>query len=134
MRTWVGSFEKLLTAPLPWTKMRQAQALLRLCDLHGAARVDVLCSSAIAFEVYEGPRIERLLKQAQHNEHAGQGGLVASLARKADVLQRWARRAGGRPALRPTSKSPQPAARRAVHSAPRVFAVEAPADATARME
>jgi hypothetical protein len=31
----VGAFaEKLLSGPLPWSKMRQAQALMRLCDRH----------------------------------------------------------------------------------------------------
>lgn len=60
-----------------------------------------------------------------------QGASAASLARKAglrvDVLQRWARRAGAGPSPRPRAKSPRPASRRAVHPAPRVFAVEAAA-------
>ena len=60
-----------------------------------------------------------------------QGASAASLARKTglrvDVLQRWARRSGGGQAPRLTPKSTQPASRRAVHPAPRVFAVEAAA-------
>src|SRR6476620_9136850 len=60
-----------------------------------------------------------------------QGASAASLARKAglrvDVLQRWARRAGGGSAPRRTPKSARPAPRRAVQPAPRVLAVEAAA-------
>ncbi len=65
----VGTFaEKLLAGPLPWSKMRQAQALIRLCDRHGPERVDAACARAIAFEVYEVPRIERVLKLALRSE------------------------------------------------------------------
>jgi hypothetical protein len=65
----VGRFvENLLSGPLPWVRIRQAQALLRLCDRHGAERVNAVCARAIGFDVYEVPRIERLLKQAIQNE------------------------------------------------------------------
>lgn len=65
----VGAFaEKLLSGPLPWSKMRQAQALVRLCDRHGSERVDAACARAIAFEVYEVPRVERMLKLARSCE------------------------------------------------------------------
>jgi len=63
-----------------------------------------------------------------------QGASAASVAREAglrvDVLHRWARRVGGGPTSRATPKSTQPARRRAVHPAPRVFAVEAAAKAS----
>ncbi len=40
----VGAFaERLLSGPLPWGRMRQGYALLRLCDRYGAIRVDALC-------------------------------------------------------------------------------------------
>jgi len=65
----VGIFaERLLSGPLPWSKMRQAQALIRLCDRHGSERVEAACTRAIAFEVYDVPRIERLLKLARWSE------------------------------------------------------------------
>jgi transposase len=59
----VGRFaERLLDGPLPWTKMRQGYGLLRLCDRYGATRVDALCARALAFDVLDVPRLERMLK------------------------------------------------------------------------
>jgi transposase len=86
----VGTFAaKLLSGPLPWTKMRQAQALMRLCDRHGAERVDAACARAIAFDVYDVPRIERLLKLARWSEADGEAAgkvvrLPGRFARAAD--------------------------------------------------
>jgi len=69
----VGAFaQQLLGGPLPWSKMRQAQALVRLCDRYGAARVEAACQRAIGFEVYDVPRIERLLKLARACEADGE--------------------------------------------------------------
>jgi hypothetical protein len=44
--------------------MRQGYGLLRLCERYGAARVDALCGRALAFDVLDVPRIERMLKTA----------------------------------------------------------------------
>lgn len=55
---------RLLDGPLPWTKMRQAYALIRLCDRYGNVRVDALCNRAIAFDVLEVGRIEQMIKRA----------------------------------------------------------------------
>jgi len=69
----VGAFaEKLLSGPLPWSKMRQAQAVMRLCDRHGTERVEAACARAIAFDVYDVPRIERLLKLARWSEEGAE--------------------------------------------------------------
>jgi hypothetical protein len=66
---FVGAYvERLLDRPLPWTKMRQAYGLLRLCDKYGVARVDELCRRALAFDVLDVPRIQRMLKAARHTE------------------------------------------------------------------
>ncbi len=56
--------DQLLAGPLPWTRMRTAYGLLRLCDRYGAPRVDALCARAIAFDVLDVERIERMLKTA----------------------------------------------------------------------
>jgi transposase len=56
--------ERLLAGPLPWTRMRAAYGLLRLCDRYGAERVDAACARALAFEVLDVGRIERMLKSA----------------------------------------------------------------------
>lgn len=71
----VGHFaEKLLSGPLPWSRMRQAQSLIRLCDRYGPERVNAVCRRAIGFEVYEVPRVERLLKLASQAESGEQAG------------------------------------------------------------
>jgi hypothetical protein len=65
----IGAFaERLLGGPLPWGRMRQGYGLLRLCDRYGAARVDALCARALAFDVVDVSRVERMLKTAQRVE------------------------------------------------------------------
>lgn len=54
--------ERLLDGPLPWTRMRQVYALLRLCDKYGDGRVEAVCQSALAFDVVDVRRITRMLK------------------------------------------------------------------------
>lgn len=56
--------ERLLGGPLPWTRMRQAYALVRLCDKYGDGRVEAVCQSALAFDVVDVVRITRMLKRA----------------------------------------------------------------------
>jgi transposase len=61
----VGTYaQKLLDGPLPWTRMRQAYALLRLCEKYGAGRVEAVCQSALAFDVVDVRRIGRMLQNA----------------------------------------------------------------------
>jgi transposase len=75
----VGAFvDKLLDGPLPWTKMRQAYGLVRLCDRYGAERVDALCARALAFDVLDVARIDRMLKAAMHveSEAVGEGRVL----------------------------------------------------------
>jgi hypothetical protein len=56
--------ERLLEGPLPWARMRQVYALLRLCDKHGDGRVEAICQSALAFDVVDVKRIKRVLELA----------------------------------------------------------------------
>jgi transposase len=59
----VGTYaERIVGGPLPWTRMRQAYALLRLCDKYGEGRVEAVCQSALAFDVVDVGRITRMLK------------------------------------------------------------------------
>jgi hypothetical protein len=61
----IGTFaERLLGGPLPWTRMRQAYALLRLCDKYGEGRVEAICQTALAFDVVDVTRVKRMLKAA----------------------------------------------------------------------
>jgi transposase len=76
----VGDFvAKLLEGPLPWTKMRQAYGLVRLCDRYGNAKVEALCGRSLAFGVLDVGRIERMLKAATQVETEGvrEGRIVA---------------------------------------------------------
>jgi len=61
----VGTYaERLLGGPLPWTRMRQVYALLRLCEKFGGGRVEAVCQSALSFDVVDVTRITRMLKTA----------------------------------------------------------------------
>jgi hypothetical protein len=63
--THVGTYaERLLSGPLPWTRMRQTHALLRLCDKYGNGRVEAICQTALAFDLVDVARISRMLKTA----------------------------------------------------------------------
>ena len=56
--------ERIVSGPLPWTRMRTAYALLRLCEKFGDGRVEAVCQSALAFDVVDVARITRMLKTA----------------------------------------------------------------------
>jgi transposase len=79
----IGTFaERLLGGPLPWARMRQAYALLRLCDKYGQGRVEAICQTALAFDVVDVTRIKRRLHAAAKptasvaDAKAGRGKLV----------------------------------------------------------
>lgn len=72
--------ERLLGGALPWVKLRQGYGLLRLCERYGKDRVDALCARALAFDVIDVPRIERMLKSAMQSESEGRAiGKVITL-------------------------------------------------------
>jgi hypothetical protein len=60
----IGRFmQELLSGELPWTKIRQAQKLLRLADRFGKGRVDAACRRALAFELLNVRRVESIVRQ-----------------------------------------------------------------------
>jgi transposase len=70
----VGRYaELLLDRPLPWTAMRQGYELLKLCEVYGAAKVDVVCEQSLSFDVVDVPRIERMLRLALVAEEEAEG-------------------------------------------------------------
>jgi dissimilatory sulfite reductase (desulfoviridin) alpha/beta subunit len=77
----VGQYvERILEGPLPWARMRQAYALLSLCDRFGAGRVEAACQSALAFDVVDVKRIKRMLATAARPPAAtGDSGKVVQL-------------------------------------------------------
>jgi len=61
----VGQFARaLLAGDLPWTRMRQAYALLGLVRRYGDARVNAACETALAAEMLSVHRLARLLALA----------------------------------------------------------------------
>jgi transposase len=61
----VGRFAAaLLEGPLPWTRMRRAYALLGLCKRYGDGRVDEACGRALAAQMLDVRRLERMLRLA----------------------------------------------------------------------
>jgi transposase len=69
-----GSFmEQLLSGDFPWSKLRQAQKLIRLSDQYGTARTEQACSRALSFSLIDVFRLERIIKQAFGKE-AEKGG------------------------------------------------------------
>lgn len=58
----VGRFTAaLLAGVFPWAKLRQAQRLMRLGEKYGWSRVDAACQRALAFELVNVHRVERIL-------------------------------------------------------------------------
>lgn len=59
----VGQFAAaLLAGTFPWAKLRQAQALLRLGEKYGWARVNASCQRALAFDLVNVRRLEHMLR------------------------------------------------------------------------
>jgi transposase len=79
----VGKFaEALLAVPLPWTRMRLVYALLGLCRRFGDARVEETCARALAADMHDFHRLERMLKlAAPAAPNDGTRGKVVPLAR-----------------------------------------------------
>ena len=65
--------EQLLSGDFPWTKIRQAQKLIRLSEKYGATRIEQACARALSFSLIDVYRLERIIKQAFGNE-AEKGG------------------------------------------------------------
>ena len=71
--TKVGRFaglfaERLLAGHFPWAKLRQGQKLLRLADRYTASRVEAACERALAVDLIDVTRLERMLKDALEQE------------------------------------------------------------------
>jgi hypothetical protein len=75
----VGTFvDKLLEGEFPWSRLRQAQKLLRLAERYGAARTDAACARALSFDLIDVTRVGHILERALENETAS--GAVATAA------------------------------------------------------
>jgi len=73
--THCGSYmEALLTGDFPWSKLRQAQKLIRLFEKYGTERAEQACNRALSFSLIDVYRLERIIKQAFDNEAQSQKG------------------------------------------------------------
>lgn len=92
--------ERVLGGPLPWTRMRQAYALIGLCDKYGNGRVEALCQSALAFDVVDVARLKKMLGSAARPQPEDDGGakvvaLPVATPRFARPVSAFATRKGG---------------------------------------
>lgn len=61
---YCGTFtEKLLSGDFPWSKIRQAQKLLRLGEKYGKERVENACRRALYFGLLNIYRVENIIKE-----------------------------------------------------------------------
>jgi transposase len=66
---FVGLFaERLLAGEFPWAKLRAGQKLVRLGERYTAPRLNAACERALAVELIDVTRVERMLKQALEQE------------------------------------------------------------------
>ena len=59
---------KLFEGPLPWAKLRSGQKLLGLGERYGGERLDAACQRALAYDLVDIRRLQRLLLQALDRE------------------------------------------------------------------
>lgn len=59
--------------------MRQAYALVSLCDKYGDGRVEAICQSALAFDVISVKRVANMLKSAARPSRPEADGKVVQL-------------------------------------------------------
>jgi transposase len=89
----VGQFVRvLLSGTFPWSRLRQAQKLLRLAERYGGARVNAACARALAFELLDVRRVEAIVRAAlERTPGPADGSTVVSLpARFARAPQSFA--------------------------------------------
>ncbi len=56
--------QRLFEGPLPWSRIRQGHKLLRLGERYTAQRLDAACQRALAVDLIDVRRVERILVQA----------------------------------------------------------------------
>jgi hypothetical protein len=65
----VGAFaDRLLSGSMPWSKLRQAQKMLRMGERYTPARLDAACRRALSVDLIDVRRLERILIEALEAE------------------------------------------------------------------
>ena len=62
--------DRLFEGPLPWAKVRQGQKLVRLGQRYGPDRLDAACGKALAVDLIDVRRVERILTEALEQQDA----------------------------------------------------------------
>ncbi len=76
----VGAFmADLLSGDFPWAKLRQGQALLRLTDKYGSRRCDQACRRALAFNLDNVKRVEKIIVEDLASEPLPTSGKPAGI-------------------------------------------------------
>lgn len=70
---------KLLSGTFPWARLRQAQKLVRLGERYGAERLDAAARRALAFDLIDVGRLERILTGALEKAEGPKQGLLLPL-------------------------------------------------------
>lgn len=60
--------ELLLSGTFPWTKLRQAQKLVRLPDRYGKERVEKACERSLSFDLVDVRRVEEIIQKGLTEE------------------------------------------------------------------
>jgi transposase len=64
-----GDFtDQLLAGEFPWSRLRQAQKLLRLAERYGAARLEAACRRALDFDLLDVHRLQHILEQGLESQ------------------------------------------------------------------
>jgi hypothetical protein len=64
--------ERLLEGEYAWARMRQATALLALCERYGSARVGLVCATSLSYDVVDVQRVRDVVKSAVKQEKRAQ--------------------------------------------------------------
>jgi transposase len=87
----IGRFaHALLEGPLPWTRMRRVYALIGLARRYGDARLEAACVTALAADMLDVRRLERMLQQASPAPPAAAPAKVIPLGRYLRPSQQYA--------------------------------------------
>jgi len=78
--------ELLLSGTFPWTKLRQAQKLVRLPERYGKERVEKACERSLAFDLVDVRRVEEIIRKGlteEETEEKREKSLPSRFARPA---------------------------------------------------
>ena len=60
--------DRLFDGPVPWSKLRQGQKLIRLGERYTPERLDAACKKALSVDLIDVRRLERILVEALEEE------------------------------------------------------------------